>query len=600
MTSDLLMASFLPRGGVPQRRPQNGSAVRKVALPRPAIVLFLAIGVAVTCRGSDPGTVAPNGGGSGLIEVDPPGEVATHIGPPPLTFPEVEGWTAFAPSVDTVTIFVSSSTGDDGYDGLTPATAKRTIAAGVDLLQHGSPDWLLLKRGDVWQEGLGQWKKSGRSASEPMVVWTYGDAPDRPLLLTSSHAAIWTNGGGGSPATIDNLAVVGLHFRPQAYTGGGDCPGAQLLQPSSHFWIEDCKFEGYSTNLVFQGNGGRHTDFRLRRSVIVDAHNDHSTGEHSQGLYAYGVDGLLIEENVFDHNGWSESVPGAYADIYSHNLYIDNGNTGVEVRGNLIANASSHGLQLRCGGTVVDNLFVRNSIALLMGGGNNPEPGGVRAEVLKNVILDGKNIDDANPRGWGIVLSNISSGSVAYNLVANNWLGTQPAGMILDGDALGDNGPSAGVHATEIRSNVFYRWGGGVLVEGDLSQITDLVFARNDLQNYVVPAPLFAQTLAGTATAIQSYENRFFNKAVPTDAWTEIQSIPHSMDYWKTQVGDTTSVIEEVSYPDPERSLADYNVVLGGTYGLDAFLAEARLQSFTNWRSAYTAAGASRYIRAGF
>src|SRR6185369_12205104 len=152
-----------------------------------------------------------------------------------------------------------------------------------------------------------------------------------------------------------------------------------------------------------------------RRSVVVDSYAIHDIGGHSQGLYCYAVDGLLIEENVFDHNGWNENVPGAGADIYSHNLYIDNDNTGVIVRGNIIANASSHGMQLRPGGTVVNNLFVRDSIALSVGGGNNPDPGGVTATVRGNVIMDGKNIDAATPRGWGMWFANISSGHVDYN-----------------------------------------------------------------------------------------------------------------------------------------------------------------------------------------
>lgn len=510
------------------------------------------------------------------------------------------GWTSFTPSLDTRTIFVSSSGGDDLADGLSPATPKRTIAAGVALLRHGFPDWLRLKRGDVWQESLGAWRKSGRGPQEPMLVTTYGDALERPLLRTGVLGGIWTNGGGGTPPTIDDLAIVGLHFTPDAYTGGGSCVGAEMLQPGSRLLIEDCEFEGYCVNLVFQGFGGRHGNIRLRRSVIVDAYAVHSIGGHSQGLYAYGVDGLVIEENVFDHNGWRESVPGAGADIYSHNLYIDNGNTGVVVRGNVIANGSSHGLQLRCGGSAVNNLFVRNSISLLVGGGNSPEPGGVHADVRGNVILDGKDIDAANPRGWGLVLSNLASGNVAYNIVAHNVLGTQPAALILDGDAVGDNGPSAGIHDTAIVGNIVYDWGGGVLVEGALAQLTQLEFSRNSLQNAVLPEPLIAHAVAGTTAAVHAGDNRFFNQLAPANAWTKIARVPHSIDYWKAQVGDTTSVSEQVVYADPERSLSSYNVLVGGALGFDAFLAQARQQSRAHWRAVYMATRANRYLRAGF
>ena len=510
------------------------------------------------------------------------------------------GWTTFTPSTDTRTVYVSSSIGDDMNDGLSATRPKRTIAAGVTLLRHGFPDWLLLKRGDVWHESLGQWRKSGRGPDEPMVVWTYGSAPARPLLRTGTQPGIRTNGGAGSPATIDCLAVAGLHFQASSYTGGGDCFGAQMLQPGAHLLIEDCKFEGYGTNLVLQGFGGRLSDVSIRRSVVVDAYIVHAmTGAHAEGLYAYGVDGLLIEENVFDHNGWSETVPGAGADMFSHNIYIDNGNTGVRVRGNLIANGSSHGLQLRCGGSVVNNLFVRNSIALLVGGGNNPEPGGVSADVRGNVILDGKNIDASNPRGWGIVISNISSGSVSFNVVANNELGTQPTVLVLDGDDVGDTGPGVGVHDLSILGNIFYHWGGGMYVEGSTAQITNVEFSRNDLQN-AQPWPLISHNVAATTGAIRAGENRFYNQVSPSNSWTEIANIPHTIDYWKAQVGDTSSVTERAIYAEPDRSLASYNGLQGGSPDLPAFLAESRLQSFTHWRPGYLASSANRYIRRGF
>ncbi|MEO6710695.1 MAG: hypothetical protein ABIP42_14030, partial [Planctomycetota bacterium] len=139
----------------------------------------------------------------------------------------VDGWTRFQASVDTRKVFVSNTSGNDQNDGLSPATAKRSLAAGKALMRQGYPDWMLLERGSVWHESLGQWTASGRSPTEPMLVATYGSSPLRALLETGTECGIRTNGGNGSPATIDDFAVVGLHFHASAYTGGGDCIGAQ-------------------------------------------------------------------------------------------------------------------------------------------------------------------------------------------------------------------------------------------------------------------------------------------------------------------------------------------------------------------------------------
>ncbi len=494
-------------------------------------------------------------------------------------------------SPDTRKLYVSSSSGNDANDGLSTGRPKRTIAAARELLRHGKPDWLLLRRGDVFEESLGQWKKSGRSERERMVVTGYGDEPARPLLRTGDRSALWTNGGGATPPRIEHVAFVGLSFVAHEYRGKGDCAGVQWLQPSTDVLFEDCLVQAYSTNFVVQGVGGRHADVRLRRSIVVDAYSIHGSGNHPQGLYAYGVDGLLVEENVFDHNGWSESVPDAGADIYSHNLYIDNGNSGVVVRGNIIANASSHGMQLRCGGVAEENLFVRNSIALSVGGGNHPEIDGVTAKVRGNVILDGKDIDEKNPRGWGLWLSNIRSGRVEGNVVASNKDGQQPLLLVLDGDHIGDDRASVGVQKLAIERNVFWNWGGGIRVEGTAQQIREVTLARNDIQDSVTDAALVEFVDPSSVASVHSSQNRWFSRRAPKGAWVRVARESRALPD-----GDREA---RVDYPHAERCASFFADALGTEGTCRAFIAEARAQSKARWRPRFTAASVNRYVKEG-
>jgi hypothetical protein len=517
-----------------------------------------------------------------------------------LTGSSSGGWTTFTASANTRMVYVSDSQGNDQNNGLSPAYPKRTIAAGKALMRQGYPDWLLLMRGDVWQESLGQWKVSGPSSSEPMLVSSYGDASERPLLETGQEAGVWTEASTGSAASIDNLAIVGLHFYANEFEGWGNCVGARMLLPSSNVLIEDCKIEGYSTNVVFQGFGGLHKNFQLRRSVIVDAYSVHGSGNHSQGLYAYAVNGLLLEDNVFDHNGWNENVPGAGADIFNHNIYIDNGNYNVTVRGNIITNAASHGMQLRSGGLVMNNLFVRNSIALHLGGGNNPEQGGVTADVLGNMILDGKNIDDANPRGWGLWMANIASGRVAYNVIANNELGDSPVALALDATHHGDNHPSIGVHELNVQRNIFYNWGGGTLINGNNSQLTDLTLYKNDFQDTLTAYKLVSHEDSSSTSSVHSSGNLFYSQYVPSSAWTQVGPSAQALETWKSMVNDQGSQAVKGIYPDPTRSPATYNGKLGGYYTFEDFIAKTRMQSKSNWQMAYMAVSVNRYMRIGF
>src|SRR5262245_18453490 len=46
------------------------------------------------------------------------------------------GWTSFEPSADTRRVYISRA-GDDSRDGHSPATLKRTLAAGIAFLRHG-------------------------------------------------------------------------------------------------------------------------------------------------------------------------------------------------------------------------------------------------------------------------------------------------------------------------------------------------------------------------------------------------------------------------------------------------------------------------------
>ena len=69
--------------------------------------------------------------------------------------------------------------------------------------------------------------------------------------------------------------------------------------------------------------------------------------------------------------------------------------------------------------------------------------------------------------------------------------------------------------------------------------------------------------------------------------------------WWRSNVEPTASV-QEVAFVDPDRSVATYNAMLGGSESLEAFMLEARQQSRADWRNEYTATNVSQYIRMGF
>lgn len=226
---------------------------------------------------------------------------------------DANGWSDLSPSGDSRLVYVSSSEGDDSNDGLSEQTPKATLSAGVSLLRDGYPDWLLLKRGDVWYETFGQWRKSGRSASEPMVITSYGDSGPRPMLKVGTSSGFFTHGGGSAPEYINYLAFVGLHFYahtrdPESpeYTGTDGSAGVSWLRGTHNLMFEDMKIEYTGNAINVQQDGDLIPyDVVIRRCVLVDTY---STGGHCQGIYTSGVRGLLIEENVIDHCGWPSCI----------------------------------------------------------------------------------------------------------------------------------------------------------------------------------------------------------------------------------------------------------------------------------------------------
>src|SRR5688500_20196061 len=124
----------------------------------------------------------------------------------------------------------------------------------------------------------------------------------------------------------------------------------------------------------------------MRRSVITDAWS--SSGK-SQGMYIHRTSRLVLEQNLIDHNGWNGDVSGAQQNIYSHGVYFSSDNSGVVMRGNIVSDSSSHGVQARSGGTNEDNVFLRNPLNLRFGGGAPPvKAGGVSRRVRGNGVLD--------------------------------------------------------------------------------------------------------------------------------------------------------------------------------------------------------------------
>lgn len=212
------------------------------------------------------------------------------------------GWTVWPANADV--FYVSNSIGSDAYDGTSGTVdgggvgPKQTIAAAAALLGDGDGDQLLFKRGDTWtNERFGDSIVSGADADNPTVLGAYGTG-ERPYIKTPAGEEFIRN-----VDPFSYIAIVGLRFEPNTRSITESPAGLYFNGLGDSMLVEDCRIEGYDENIMIRAPSGfDRTNLTLRRNFIA---NSWTSDSHSQGFYTPNITNLVIEENVFDHNGWA-------------------------------------------------------------------------------------------------------------------------------------------------------------------------------------------------------------------------------------------------------------------------------------------------------
>ena len=328
--------------------------------------------------------------------------------------------TAFSPSNDSKIIYVSSQSGDDATGTAINASEMesptnpnvsilpyKTLSAAISQLRDGYPDWILLNRGDTWNnESFGIFSKSGRALSEPMVLGFYGSSGQRPLIKTGRETGLNSAG-----RETSNLAIIGLDFYANARdpnsadfidsTEGSS--GLRIVGSGENILIEDTVIRFFGTNLNISEYNGYHSNVSIKRCIILDSYG-YKDISHSSGIYISGVDGILMEDNIFDHNGWNSQVSEATSTVFNHNVYIQWSNVAenITVKNNVSTRSSNHAIKGRPGGVYTNNLFAENPIGFEFGyNAEHPIQNGSHALVQDNVILAGKQ-GGGSKAIWGI------------------------------------------------------------------------------------------------------------------------------------------------------------------------------------------------------
>ncbi|HEX8914735.1 MAG TPA: hypothetical protein VF796_20455, partial [Humisphaera sp.] len=551
---------------------------------------------------------------------------------------DVNGFTVVTLSNPADRAIYVSNAGSDANPGTSPTAPLKTLAYARTLVRNGTGDQLLLRRGDRFNETLTSWTQSGRSAVEPVVIGAYTDparpSVERPVVASSTGTTFSNNTASSTRTPLSNVYIMGVSFtaadrnyrQPTSGFTIADKPesqggtiGVNLLGAVSNVLVEDSSFQYFRHGLTVQSitGWGAPSKITVRRNVIADnyARSYDSAGNFvtSEGIYAQDTAGLTLEENVFDHNGWTDPAYGdfgTYATIYNHNAYLNIGNTNVVVTGNVFANAASHGIQMRAGGIATNNLFINNPIAMSFGYVNGSEKaGGVTGEISGNVVYGSNSINGA-PRGWGIEIGNTKPGGgtvIKNNIYTSYAAGGQPAIKLDYGTNNNNPADGVGVNDLTISNNVVYGWTKGVYINpgfvpgGTGRQALNGVSVLNNEFQQVNELPVVIHGPAVSPTAETWRGNRYdtIGTASSTLKYWTVKGVGKTLAEWQA-LAEPSAAAPEITYPNPNVSPQAYNTSIGGTGTLDAFLGEARKQSATFWRPQYRSAAAINYIRAGF
>jgi len=332
-----------------------------------------------------------------------------------------QGWTEFDPAQADRIVYVSSSEGDDSNDGLSKGSPVRTVGRGKSLLRNGRADWLLFKRGDVFESGLGSWSLSGASTDRKMVIGAYGQGP-RPEFHPHGHKFL-------DIKRIEHVAFVSLHARatesdpnhPDFNGGGGDKPnGVRWYGSGGDVRFEDFMIEYFANNMVIQSQdkSDRITGVTLYRCIVRYSYAD-DFGRN--GLFGDWLADVTLRENVFYHNAWSQRVAGHERVMFGHNVYL-NGTHDLTVVGNISGFASLNGFNLRTGNKAGDdqrNVTVRNNVMIGNGNGINARAKPNKSTISRNLTIENNVIAQ---HGASIPLGGTDT-TVAHGITVSNWYG---------------------------------------------------------------------------------------------------------------------------------------------------------------------------------
>lgn len=544
------------------------------------------------------------------------------------------GWSIITPSEDSRLIYVSSSLGDDETaefyaprdidDIEDPGVIKpfKTIEAAHANTREGYPDWILLRRGDVWGVSAAIHLKGGRSVDERSVITSYGKKALRPEIVKSGAKDIlrvW--------AEVRYVAIVGISLyaidrdpHSSQFAGWGntnELRGIYIYSGDSHeesmgsILIEDNRFN-YLSKAISSAGDAKHVDIIVRRNII---RNSYSELGHAQGMSA-GNTSALIEENIFDHNGWlvqqenrnEKDKEQGQATMFNHNTYFSSSMDTVfrnniflrssSIQNKWTANPKGESDEIISRNLLIeDNLYVGGEIAI-SAGGNDDNNNGHRWQnisIINNVMLAiGRDQPTNRTLGWNIDANDWDGGKICgnYLLHTDNPLVTNIYGIKLSGHSKDVIVSKNTIHGLNTPNSSSIH---GAISVVDIYDKENISVEENNVQ---LDQGMLQVIVAEQLDSITFRGNRYFSTLEKSE-WFRSDGINYPYSEWQSISGDDATLAQDI-FLEPKRTFETYLDSIGFGSSIDAFVRSAMEQPARTWSENFSAKRINAYIREGY
>ncbi len=518
-----------------------------------------------------------------------------------------EGWTINTPKENSRIIYISSSGNDltaEVYDKNSSKVGNdpflptenikpfKTIVEAKKRLRVGFADWILFKKGDVFENQVfGAIQLKGENYSDFLLIGSYGTKNERPKLLTGNKTFLYL---------LENsnfIKIIGLNIEANNRTNAEKTYGIignELIY--LNLIVEDCHFDKFSTHIYLKNSISKpyakllNQKYALltniRRNIFTNSYYQYGT----YGLEFVKTNGTSIYQNYFENNGWDN----LNLKKFNSNLYTGSIGIGVEcfdmdVRENIISKSNGFGIKAFSSSTISNNLFLENYSHAHVFIHKKDEENYIKEDkeneqlvfFNNNIFLDLMLIDSQTSNS--LVYLDYFKSNVYFS---NNILLKSKKYKIIPSSLDIRNN-----YKCEIFKSIFYEYGNdfnaySYNISSLFSKNSFFEISNSDIQNFNNNS-----TCINSNVNFNSKNNNFYN-INDTNKWFNFYQFKFKID--------STSNYQEKNYPDPRRdinSLMNYIGLIGNS---DSFFSIRRTFNKQNYNESLNAPFINNYFREGF